>query len=130
MLAIAGLIFLMVFIALPALQRNQRDTDRKNAVGAVAAAISTYIGNKGKLDNLDHAKLRALVPEVDKLYAVWWYDGTWVSNMELDWIVAVRQAKCNEDGESWARGGSIPQNSSIVVTKLESTDDVWYCQNV
>ena len=29
-LAIAGLIFLMVFIALPALQRNQRDTQRKN----------------------------------------------------------------------------------------------------
>lgn len=29
-LAIAGLIFLMVFVALPALQRNQRDTQRKN----------------------------------------------------------------------------------------------------
>ncbi|MBS7346174.1 MAG: type II secretion system protein, partial [Candidatus Sacchiramonaceae bacterium] len=29
-LAIAGLIFLVVFIALPALQRNQRDTQREN----------------------------------------------------------------------------------------------------
>lgn len=28
-LAIAGLIFMMVFIALPALQRNQRDTKKK-----------------------------------------------------------------------------------------------------
>ena len=28
-LAIAGLIFLMVFIALPALQRSQRDTERR-----------------------------------------------------------------------------------------------------
>ena len=28
-LAIAGLIFLMVFVALPALQRSQRDTQRK-----------------------------------------------------------------------------------------------------
>ena len=28
-LAIAGLIFLMVFIALPALQRSQRDTQKK-----------------------------------------------------------------------------------------------------
>lgn len=28
-LAIAGLIFLAVFLALPALQRNQRDTQRK-----------------------------------------------------------------------------------------------------
>ncbi|MBP9489769.1 hypothetical protein KBE88_03345, partial [Candidatus Saccharibacteria bacterium] len=34
-LAIAGLIFLMVFIALPALQRNQRDTQRKNDIARI-----------------------------------------------------------------------------------------------
>lgn len=41
-LAIAALIFLMVFIALPALQRNQRDQDRKTVLGKVAAGISSY----------------------------------------------------------------------------------------
>lgn len=44
-LAIAGLIFLMVFIALPALQRNQRDSARKNEVSAVASAIESYRSN-------------------------------------------------------------------------------------
>lgn len=44
-LAIAGLIFLMVFIALPALQRNQRDTARKTDVGTVASAYTTYTNN-------------------------------------------------------------------------------------
>lgn len=44
-LAIAGLIFLMVFIALPALQSSQRDTARKNDVSAVASAITSYTGN-------------------------------------------------------------------------------------
>jgi len=44
-LAIAGLIFLMVFIALPALQSSQRDTARKNDVSAVASAITTYGSN-------------------------------------------------------------------------------------
>lgn len=44
-LAIAGLIFLMVFIALPALQASQRDTVRKNDVSAVASAITSYTGN-------------------------------------------------------------------------------------
>ena len=34
-LAIAALIFLMIFIALPALQRSQRDTARKNDVSIV-----------------------------------------------------------------------------------------------
>src|SRR5690606_24043792 len=44
-LAIAGLIFLMVFIALPALQRNQRDQARKNDVSVVAAAVTSYSSN-------------------------------------------------------------------------------------
>jgi len=44
-LAIAGLIFLMVFIALPALQRNQRDTQRKDDMGRVETAIQNYQSN-------------------------------------------------------------------------------------
>lgn len=47
-LAIAGLIFLMVFVALPALQAGQRDTARKNDASAVSAAVNTFAsGNKG-----------------------------------------------------------------------------------
>lgn len=45
MLAIAGLIFLMVFIALPALQRNQRDAQRKNDLTKVAAQLENYRAN-------------------------------------------------------------------------------------
>ena len=41
-LAIAGLIFLMVFIALPALQRGQRDTQRKNDLSRINTQISNY----------------------------------------------------------------------------------------
>jgi prepilin-type N-terminal cleavage/methylation domain-containing protein len=47
-LAIAGLIFLMVFIALPALQAGQRDTARKSDVSNVAAAVNSYASaNRG-----------------------------------------------------------------------------------
>jgi hypothetical protein cdiviTM7_02704 len=38
-LAIAGLIFLMVFLALPALQRSQRDAQRKQDVAMVVTAL-------------------------------------------------------------------------------------------
>ena len=49
-LAIAGLIFLMVFIALPALQRNQRDTQRKNDMSRLKTAIDSYkANNRGKV---------------------------------------------------------------------------------
>ena len=48
-LAIAALIFLMVFIALPALQRNQRDTARKNQMSKVLSAVTSYqSNNRGK----------------------------------------------------------------------------------
>lgn len=49
-LAIAGLIFLMVFIALPALQRNQRDTQRKNDLSRVQSAINSFqANNRGRV---------------------------------------------------------------------------------
>ena len=44
-LAIAGLIFLMVFIALPALQRNQRDTQRKNDMSRILSQLKAYQSN-------------------------------------------------------------------------------------
>ena len=44
-LAIAGLIFLMVFIALPTLQRNQRDTRRKNDLSRLKTAMDSYKSN-------------------------------------------------------------------------------------
>ena len=49
-LAIAALIMLMVFIALPALQRNQRDTTRKNDISRLQSAINNYKSrNRGAL---------------------------------------------------------------------------------
>ena len=44
-LAIAGLIFLMVFVALPALQRSQRDTQRRDDYAALSTAVTTYMTN-------------------------------------------------------------------------------------
>lgn len=44
-LAIAGLIFLMTFVALPALQRSSRDTQRKEAITLLVDAIKKYQSN-------------------------------------------------------------------------------------
>ncbi len=49
-LAIAGLIFMMVFLALPALQRSQRDSQRKSDVGRAITAIGNYsAANRGAI---------------------------------------------------------------------------------
>ncbi len=46
-LAIAGLIFLMVFIALPALQRSQRDTQRRDDMARFLSQLNQYQANNG-----------------------------------------------------------------------------------
>lgn len=49
-LAIAGLIFILVFVALPALQRSQRDTQRKQDIGRFMSQLQAYQTNtKGDL---------------------------------------------------------------------------------
>jgi prepilin-type N-terminal cleavage/methylation domain-containing protein len=45
-LAIAGLIFLIVFLAVPALQRSQRDTQRRSDVGRTIAQLQSYASNR------------------------------------------------------------------------------------
>ena len=51
-LAIAGLIFIMAFIAFPALQRSQRDTQRRQDYADLSANIVGYMSNnEGSLPN-------------------------------------------------------------------------------
>ncbi|MEI8187464.1 MAG: prepilin-type N-terminal cleavage/methylation domain-containing protein [Candidatus Saccharibacteria bacterium] len=44
-LAIAALILLVVFLAIPGLQRSNRNSSRKSDIGKIAASISIYNGN-------------------------------------------------------------------------------------
>jgi prepilin-type N-terminal cleavage/methylation domain-containing protein len=73
-LAIAGVIMLVVFLAVPALQRNSRNTQRTSDASLITAAINECFGNNngsltacnttaatGKLSSyLDTGKLRQL----------------------------------------------------------------------
>ena len=76
-LAIAGLIFLMVFIALPALQRGQRNTQRKNDLNRFVTAVSSYqsnnsgktpFGNIGDKSSLDDTQKVELIKNFVKRY--------------------------------------------------------------
>ena len=49
-LAIAGLIFMAIFIALPALQRSQRNTQRKNDIARILSAVTDYQTNNNGLN--------------------------------------------------------------------------------
>lgn len=45
-LAIAGLVMLIVFLAVPALQRNSRNTSRSNDASRIAAAVSECMSSR------------------------------------------------------------------------------------
>ncbi len=65
-LAIAGLIFAMVFIALPALQRSQRDQSRKNDTSTVAAAINNWNSANRNGGTFNEESLRKYVDKLDQ----------------------------------------------------------------
>ncbi len=44
-LAIAGLLMVIVFLALSGAEKSQRDTQRKNALGQIAAGLENYASN-------------------------------------------------------------------------------------
>lgn len=68
-LAIAGLIFLMVFIAFPALQRSQRDTQRTDDMARVQAALMNWQNNHSNNlpgESTFNADAFNIDPETDK----------------------------------------------------------------
>jgi len=107
-LAIAGLIFLMVFIALPALQRNQRDDQRKRDLGKVKTQLTNYMSsNRGNIPTtltaLDNFQLKYLVPSteyVDPLGGEYdlKYDPESTGPADFNQIVYGNNRVCGTDG--------------------------------
>ena len=60
-LAIAGLIFLMVFIALPALQRSQRNTQRQNDIARFVTAVNDFKVNNGNQTPFQKTKVNTVL---------------------------------------------------------------------
>lgn len=134
-LAIAALIFLMVFIALPALQSSQRDTARKNDVSIVAAAVNSWSGNnRGK--TLDKNALTGI-----KSYAESLSDnttdvtmGTSPTSDDFDVtaddgtatiIVGAKCGSSSADGKLLIDKGT--KRQYVVVTRLEAGNSAGYC---
>ena len=135
-LAIAGLIFLMVFIALPALQRGQRDTGRKNDVSTVAAAVnSVRANNKGAITALDSTGLQASIDalsEYDKTSALVDATNPATATASITTITVYKTRKCGTiTGASVALTAGATRGAAIV-TGLENTGStvLGYCQDV
>lgn len=142
-LAIAGLIFLMVFIALPALQSGQRDQARKNDVSVVASAVNTYTsGNRGSFP--DNTALQSYVSDVsdntDKTGVTITARGSATSVLIADaQVKVVTGAKCGATGKKQTTGtnsGSASQTIAagtkrqyVTIVLLEAGGGTSFCQD-
>lgn len=139
-LAIAGLIFLMVFIALPALQKGQRDTQRRNDVSRFRAQVNQYqANNKGAVPATASASSTFKTSYLDNSGG--WKDPltgndyvykAWTTNLATtfgtavggDWSY-VADAKCN--GEDLAGIGATGARTYAIIMKLEGAG--YTCQD-
>lgn len=129
-LAIAGLIFLIVFLALPALQRQQRDTQRRSDASKVLTAVQNYQANnsggvpdtQAKVTILKDTYVRGNSTDNFNDPSGTAYTMTWVSGATADatavadnTIKVYSGAKCN--GEASAVGTT---NQVAIRIKLEN----------
>ncbi len=138
-LAIAGLIFLMVFVALPALQRGQRDTQRRDDVSRVVSQLQSYAtNNRGALPANDvfaastfqTGYLKATADETSEFkdpktgvsYVIV-QGGAGDRTLEEGQLQYSRGASCN--GENASGSGSARQ--AAIRVKLEGSG--YFCQN-
>ncbi len=150
-LAIAALIFLMVFIALPALQRNTRDQDRKETVGKVASAITTYQSNKRGAQPTSGSVLNGYIDGKSEAGVA--FEGQQGSSTTADSVVGnnyvvrvgsstdvtgngvagrnviqvITGVKCNSTGDG--RGDAASARSAAVLIRMENGDQI-FCQDV
>lgn len=136
-LAIAALIFLMVFIALPALQRNQRDTARKQELGKVVSAVTTWQSNhKGASpaanQAADFAKYLDATADANGKIALTTTDVVIVgaqtsghSSADKSTIALATASGCGTDGASFAAPSNSRQSAAIV--QLEN-GEAYFCQ--
>lgn len=98
-LAIAGLILLVVFLAVPALQRNADNTQRKSDVSASLSAVTEWSNNNGgKLPTTAAEQTEAASNVKLGFYAsIAWAAGAQTNNGNVDSLTIVTGAKCSGD---------------------------------
>lgn len=116
-LAIAGLIMLIVFLAVPALQRNARNTQRSNDVSRMAAAVNECLNNNNGLvaqcNNFGAAQLNNYITIANnqQITAVGGTAG-------LNAAVFAFNTRCNAGGTASAAGGGT--RSFTLVYQIET----------
>jgi len=131
-LAIAGLIILVVFLAVPALQRNSRNTQRNNDASLIGSAVNECLNNRNGQSTscdetteisqyLDTSKLRQLTTVAT---------GTSFPTSTTAANIAYGR-KCNADGSAATTTGANSRSVALLYnTENTSGGNVARCQEI
>ncbi|MEI6480793.1 MAG: type II secretion system protein [Candidatus Saccharibacteria bacterium] len=137
-LAIAGLIMLIVFLAVPALQRNSRNTQRQADASKVTAAIASCMSARnGKFESCNETSELETNGglEVNKLQQLTTVSPTAAPadpptvNFQLaEWSF---KSKCKDDGSGATATGATSRQSAVTFTQENGqADGVGKCIDV
>jgi prepilin-type N-terminal cleavage/methylation domain-containing protein len=125
-LAIAGLILLIVFLAVPALQRNSRDTSRRNDISRTLGAAQEVLNNNtGSVSALTSAALQSAVGNLGYYTSTNVTVAAYSASLTLpdtDHAIVVTAATCS--GNALASGTS---RQLAVLYKVESGGGTAQC---
>jgi prepilin-type N-terminal cleavage/methylation domain-containing protein len=132
-LAIASIIFLLVFLAVPALQASQRDTARKNDVARVVTALANYAGNNsGKVSGITATNITDYTKTLSANTTTVATPAAWVSGTKdatLAQIDVLWSAQCVSVSGGTVTLGTGTVSQAAVITKLEGGNTA-FCQSL
>lgn len=122
-LAIAGLIMLIVFLAVPALQRNSRNTQRTNDASLIGGSVGECLANKnGQKTSCDSlAELQAVgldTTKVTQLTTITVNAGDPTMPGDTNSAAIGYTSKCSADGSAVDNAGSDRQ--VVVLFRIET----------
>ncbi len=137
-LAIAGLIFLVVFLALPALQRSQHDTALRQDTGTIVSALQSYSAdNQGQISNVTSDIIQGYTGSMSRVTTVNVQTTPTAVPSDNATAVVTTHALCGSttvsDGKPIAsgqgkNGNTVSARTAAVVTHLESKS--YYCEDM
>ena len=135
-LAIAGLILLIVFLAVPALQRNSRNTQRKNDVQAMLGGISTYTSNNNGSVPTTLANVQTEVKtsfyqtaDIDFVQGAPSTANTAIATVDSSKMYVRIGGKCNTTGDNVGGTGATSRNVAVVYAIESGSGTTNKCQD-
>ncbi len=120
-LAIAGLIMLIVFLAVPSLQRNSRNNARNQEASRVSAAITECLANRnGVVASCDSTAEANIDAAEFQQFTVFSFSATYPGATTYNTVNVRFNDKCTADGSTGGVTGATARDFTVTYSREKS----------